>query len=166
MTAKRVTSRLDFGRAIETLREARGLSREDAAQLARISPSYLSEIERGLKRPSADIIARVARAFGMKTSGVMQFVEELSAPQTDDEASPRPVQLALKRGRALPLFSADDAPAAAPHRRGRRREAADADAADLTTSELLVIARRLNPQDRRALVVLARHLLSRGASAR
>jgi transcriptional regulator with XRE-family HTH domain len=162
MTAKRVASRLDFGRAIETLREARGLSREEAAQLARISPSYLSEIERGIKRPSADIIARVARAFAMKTSGIMQFVEELSAPQTEDEAPPRPVQLPLKRGRALPLFSADDAPVSAPSRPRRRRGAQhDEGSGDLVATELAVIARRLPPQDRRALLQLARHLLSR-----
>jgi transcriptional regulator with XRE-family HTH domain len=161
MTAKRVPSRLDFGRAIETLRDARGLSRDEAAQLARISPSYLSEIERGLKRPSADIIARVARAFGMKTSGVMQFVEELSAPQIDEDAPARSVQLPLKRGRALPLFSADDAPASAPPR-SRRRQAPDGEGSrDLVTSELVVIARRLRPQDRQALLQLARYLLSR-----
>jgi transcriptional regulator with XRE-family HTH domain len=162
MTARRVPSRLDFGRAIETLREARGLSRDEAAQLARISPSYWSEIERGLKRPSADIIGRVARAFGMKTSGIMQFVEELSAPQMEDEAPARPVQLSLKRGRALPLFSADDAPASAPSRSRRRRETPDGEGPrDLTTSEIVVIARRLNPKDQRALLQLARHLLSR-----
>jgi transcriptional regulator with XRE-family HTH domain len=163
MTAKRVAPRLDFSRAIETLREARGLSREQAAQLARISPSYLSEIERGLKRPSADIIARVARAFGMKTSSVMEFIEELSAPQPDDEAPPRPIQLALKRGRALPLFSAEDAPATAPPGSRRRRGVASAGdrSGDLIATELVVIARRLNPQDRRALLQLARHLLSR-----
>ena len=163
MAAKRVRSRLDFSRALETLREARGLTREQTAALARVSPSYLSEIERGLKRPSADIIARVARAFGMKTSAVMQFVEELSAPQPDDEAPARPTQLALKRGRALPLFSAEDTAAMSPpgSRRRRRDAAAEDRPGDLVVTELAVVAKRLSPQDRRALLQLARHLLSR-----
>jgi transcriptional regulator with XRE-family HTH domain len=154
-------SRLDFGRAIETLRASKGLSREEAARLARISASYLSEIERGLKRPSADIVARVARAFGLKSSALLQYVEEVSAPIRDEEPAAPPVQLQLKRGRALPLFTDDDQASPAGARR-RRRGARDAsDAGDLATSELLVLIRRLGVADRQALLVLARHLLAR-----
>jgi transcriptional regulator with XRE-family HTH domain len=151
-------SRLDFGRAIETLRASRGLSRDEVAQLAGISASYVAELERGLKRPSADIVARVARAFGMSGSAFLQYVEELSAPLPEPEPRPRPVQLTLRRGRPLPLFSGDDAPAGTPR---RRRAAADAER-DLALNELLVIGRRLRREDRAALLQLARHLLHRG----
>ncbi|MDQ7858815.1 MAG: helix-turn-helix transcriptional regulator [Armatimonadota bacterium] len=149
-------SRLDFGRAIETLRASKGLSREEAAALAGISSSYFAEVERGLKRPSADIVARVARAFGMSGSAFLQYVEELSAPLPEPEARARPVQLTLRRGRPLPLFSSDDAPASGP-----RRRRADAER-DLVLNELLVIGRRLRREDRAALLHLARHLLHRG----
>jgi transcriptional regulator with XRE-family HTH domain len=150
-------SRLDFGRAIETLRASRELSRDEVAQLAGISTSYVAELERGLKRPSADIVARVARAFGMSGSAFLQYVEELSAPLPEPEPRARAVQLTLRRGRPLPLFSGDDAPAGAP----RRRRAADAER-DLALNELLVIGRRLRREDRAALLQLARHLLRRG----
>jgi transcriptional regulator with XRE-family HTH domain len=152
-------ARMDFGRAIETLRASKGLSREEAAQLAGISHSYLAEIERGLKRPSADIVARVARAFGMKGSAFLQYVEELSAPLPDPEPTARPVQLTLRRGRPMPLFTGEAEPGAAPR---RRRRAASDEGRDLALNELLVIGRRLRPEDRAALLQLARHLLHRG----
>lgn len=154
--------RLDFGRAIETLRASKSLTREELAGLARISQSYLSEIERGLKRPSADIVARIARAFGMKGSAFVQYVEELSAPLPEDETPARAVQLQLKRGRSLPLFGPEgDAGGAAGGPRRRRGVATQQDTNDLALSELLVIARRLRAEDRQALVQLARHLLHR-----
>lgn len=153
--------RLDFGRAIETLRASKGLSREEAASLARISHSYLSEIERGLKRPSADIVARIARAFGMRASAFVQYVEDLSAP-LPEEPPARAVQLPLRRGRPLPLFSEDqEATATARPRRKRRGAEKHDEAGDLALSELLVIGRRLRPEDRTALLQLARHLLHR-----
>lgn len=154
-------SRLDFGRAIETLRASKGLSREEAAAMAGISHSYLSEIERGLKRPSADIVVRVARAFGMRGSAFFQYVEELSAPLPEGPPA-RAVQLPLRRGRPLPLFSEDQDAAGATRSRRRRRGAKEHDeAGDLALNELLVIGRRLRPEDRTALLQLARHLLHR-----
>lgn len=155
-------SRLEFGRAIETLRASKNLSREEVATLARISHSYISEIERGLKRPSTDIVTKIARAFGMKGSAFLQYVEELSAPLPEEEPPARAVQLPLKRGRSLALFSNDQAGAARPGRRRRSPSVAE-DRGDLALNELLVIARRLTEGDRAALLHLARHLLHRKA---
>ncbi len=145
--------RLEFGRAIETLRASRNLTREETARLAGVSYSYLSEIERGLKRPSSDIVARIARAFGMKGSAFLQYVEELSAPLPDDMKPLPAVQMPLKRGKPLALFSGDQAitPSSGTGERS-----------DLGINELLVIARRLPTADRQALLQLARHLLHRG----
>ncbi len=150
--------RLDYGRAIETLRASKNLTRDEVARLAGISYSYLSEIERGLKRPSSDIVARVARAFGMKGSAFLQYVEELSAPLPDDMKPVAAVQLPLKRSRPLSLFAGDQTLTAA----SKRGEGAGA-RGDLVISELLVIARRLPAGDRQALLELARHLLHRGS---
>ena len=151
-------SRLDFGRAIETIRTSKALTREELARLARISHSYLSEIERGLKRPSADIVARVARALGMKSGAFLNYVEDLSAPLSEEDRPVPAVQLPLKRGRTLPLFSAEQAGQSKP--RSARRDGPDEEE-DLAVSEITVIARRLGPEDRRALLQMARHLLRR-----
>jgi transcriptional regulator with XRE-family HTH domain len=154
--------RLDFGRALETLRASKGLSREEAAAMAGISHSYLSEIERGLKRPSADIVARIARAFSMKGSAFFQYVEELSAPLPEEPGPARAVQLPLKRGRPpLPLFAGDQDQTSGRRSRRRRGLPEIEESTDLVVSELLVIGRRLRPEDRAALLHLARHLLHR-----
>ncbi|MGQ0551098.1 MAG: helix-turn-helix domain-containing protein [Armatimonadota bacterium] len=157
--------RLDYGRAIETLRVSKGLGREEAARLARISSSYLREIELGLKRPSTDVVARVARGLGMKGSTFLQYVEEVSAPPSDEEKIAPAVQLTLrraarKRTRDLPLFSAEqDGESRRDAPRGRARD--DEQESDLALSELRVIARRLGADDRLALLQIARHLLRR-----
>lgn len=150
-------ARLDFGRAIETIRTSKALTREELARAARISHSYLSEIERGLKRPSAEIVARIARALGMKSGALLNYIEELSAPIPEDVGPVPPVQLPLRRSRTLPLFGADAAP---PGRRAAPRDGT-AEGDDLAVSEITVIARRLAEDDRRALLQIARHLLRR-----
>src|SRR3990172_6665505 len=44
-----------------------------------VSYSYLSEVERGLKRPSTDVLARLATALNMLPSDLLRYVEEVSA---------------------------------------------------------------------------------------
>ena len=70
---------LDYGTAIERLRERKGLSREELARGSGVSYSYLSEVERGLKRPSTDVLARLATALDMLPSDLLRYVEEVSA---------------------------------------------------------------------------------------
>ena len=53
----------------EVLREARraaGLRLVDVADRAGVSPQYLSELERGLKDPSSEILAAVTGALGLR----------------------------------------------------------------------------------------------------
>ncbi|GIW45033.1 MAG: hypothetical protein KatS3mg077_2315 [Candidatus Binatia bacterium] len=67
---------LDYASAIQALREQRGLSRHDLALASGVSYSYLCEIERGTKRPSGDVLAKLANAFGMLPSELLRFVEQ------------------------------------------------------------------------------------------
>ncbi|AKX94641.1 transcriptional regulator [Moorella thermoacetica] len=53
------------GKRIRELREERGYSLQDLAQRAGVSVSYLSEIERGAKRPSLKTLDKVARALNL-----------------------------------------------------------------------------------------------------
>jgi transcriptional regulator with XRE-family HTH domain len=58
------TSRLrDLGAFIREQRNAAQLSLRTLAERAGVSNPYLSQIERGLRRPSADILQRVADAL-------------------------------------------------------------------------------------------------------
>ncbi|MGP5606529.1 MULTISPECIES: helix-turn-helix domain-containing protein [Micrococcaceae] len=56
--------RVVLGRRLRLLRTVRGDRLFDVARLAGISPQYLSEIERGIKEPSSEMIAAVAGALG------------------------------------------------------------------------------------------------------
>ncbi|MFD0631006.1 helix-turn-helix domain-containing protein [Catenulispora yoronensis] len=60
----------------------RGLRREheetlvETAARAGISPQYLSEVERGLKEPSSEMIAAVAGALGTTLGGLAESVAD------------------------------------------------------------------------------------------
>ena len=64
---------------MERLRERKGLSREDLARGSGVSSSYLSGVERGLKWPSTDVLARPTTAPDMLPSELLCQIEEMSA---------------------------------------------------------------------------------------
>jgi transcriptional regulator with XRE-family HTH domain len=53
----------DVGAFIRTQREVARLSVRRLAEIAGVSNPYLSQIERGLRRPSAEILQRIAKAL-------------------------------------------------------------------------------------------------------
>jgi transcriptional regulator with XRE-family HTH domain len=53
-----------LGQRLRALRALRGETLTETAERAGISPQYLSEIERGLKDPSSEVLAAVAGALG------------------------------------------------------------------------------------------------------
>ncbi|CEA09375.1 Transcriptional regulator ClgR [Arthrobacter saudimassiliensis] len=54
-----------LGELLRRLRHERGRTLGEVAERAGISPQYLSEIERGRKEPSSEMIAAVAGALGI-----------------------------------------------------------------------------------------------------
>lgn len=68
--------RLDYAGVITRLRRERGMTREALAEASGVSASYLSEVERGYKRPSTDVLAALAHALGMAPSALLALVEE------------------------------------------------------------------------------------------
>jgi transcriptional regulator with XRE-family HTH domain len=54
---------VDVGEFIRTQREVARLSVRRLADLAGVSNPYLSQIERGLRRPSAEILQQIAKAL-------------------------------------------------------------------------------------------------------
>ena len=53
----------DIGTFIRTQREAAQVSVRQLAQKAGVSNPYLSQIERGLRKPSADVLQQIAKAL-------------------------------------------------------------------------------------------------------
>jgi transcriptional regulator with XRE-family HTH domain len=84
-----------LGDHLRELRQDRDQTLVETARRAGISPQYLSEIERGLKEPSSEMIAAVAGALG---SGLVDLTSEISrdlARRVHSTAGQRRVTLAL-----------------------------------------------------------------------
>ena len=55
----------DIGSFIRTQREAAEVSVRQLAERAGVSNPYLSQIERGLRKPSAEVLSQIAKALRM-----------------------------------------------------------------------------------------------------
>lgn len=75
--------RVVLGDQLRRLRHARGETLAETAGRAGVSPQYLSEVERGLKEPSSEMIAAMAGALDTTlvdlTSGVAQRLQSVHA---------------------------------------------------------------------------------------
>ena len=73
MTALKVGSRVEsLGDYIREQRESAQVSLRQLAKTAGVSNPYLSQIERGLKKPSAEILAQIAK--GLRISAETLYV--------------------------------------------------------------------------------------------
>jgi transcriptional regulator with XRE-family HTH domain len=66
VTGSRDISR-DIGEFIRDLRSSARISLRELAERAGVSNPYLSQIERGLRKPSAEVLAQIARALRVST---------------------------------------------------------------------------------------------------
>ncbi|EPD69858.1 hypothetical protein HMPREF1219_00803 [Corynebacterium pyruviciproducens ATCC BAA-1742] len=60
-----------LGTALRTFRADSHLTLRQLADLARVSPGYLSELERGRKEVSSELLASVCRALGVSVADVL-----------------------------------------------------------------------------------------------
>lgn len=63
MGVRSVDIRVRLGRNVRSLREERGWSQEDYADRADIHRTYVSDIERGRRNPTATVIEKLAKPF-------------------------------------------------------------------------------------------------------
>ena len=63
-----------LGRVLRATREEQGARLADVAARAGMSPQYLSEVERGRKEPSSEMIAAVTGALGLDLANVLTGV--------------------------------------------------------------------------------------------
>ncbi len=66
--------RRTIGALLRAARESRGLRLVDVAARARLSPQYLSEVERGLKEPSSEVLAALTDALGLTLVDLAQGI--------------------------------------------------------------------------------------------
>ena len=84
-----------LGRRLRALRQEQRETLAETAARAGISPQYLSEVERGRKEPSSEMIAALAGALRTTLTGLTEQVAgDLRRPQARARAS-GPVMLSL-----------------------------------------------------------------------
>lgn len=79
----------ELGSYIRQQRESSALSLRKLARIAGVSNPYLSQIERGLRRPSAEILQAIARALEISSETLYVkagILDERDAPREVEEA--------------------------------------------------------------------------------
>jgi transcriptional regulator with XRE-family HTH domain len=61
-----------LGKALKAVRTGQGLTQEDLAAKAGLHPTYISDIERGARNPSWDVVARLAEGLGVATAALAE----------------------------------------------------------------------------------------------
>jgi transcriptional regulator with XRE-family HTH domain len=88
-----------LGEFIKTQRELASLSLRELAKIANISNPYLSQVERGLYKPSADVLKNLAAALRISAETMYAQAGLLDAePATGEQ---RDVEQAIKLDPAL-----------------------------------------------------------------
>ena len=64
-----------IGNVFRRLRRERGITLRELAELAQVSVPYLSEIERGRKEPSSEILAAICRALDLDLTDLLAEVQ-------------------------------------------------------------------------------------------
>lgn len=75
-----------LGRQLRRERTRRGQRIADVADRAGVSPQYLSEIERGVKDPSSEIVAALAGALDLTVLDLVTSTVRDSRPQPSSQA--------------------------------------------------------------------------------
>ncbi len=67
-----------IGKAIKAIRTAQGLTQEELAARADLHPTYISDVERGVRNPSWDVVARLAEGMGVPAAVVATEYDKLA----------------------------------------------------------------------------------------
>lgn len=73
------------GEEIRRVREERGYSLVELAEKAGVSVSYLSEIERGAKKPSLKVLERIAQSLNINKSLLIELDQNLQSIKLGDK---------------------------------------------------------------------------------
>jgi transcriptional regulator with XRE-family HTH domain len=68
-----------LGHVLADARRGANLSQEALAFKAKVHPTYVSQIERGLKSPTVRVLAAIARAVGRPASELLKEAEKAAS---------------------------------------------------------------------------------------
>lgn len=66
-----------FGIAVRKRRTAAGLSQEALAERAALHPTYIGMVERGVRNPTLDVAARIAKALKISLPKLIEEAEAI-----------------------------------------------------------------------------------------
>ena len=106
-----------IGESLRATRQEQDRTLREVSGLARVSLGYLSEVERGEKEASSELLASICRALGVRLSDVLRDVSDTLARVEPEPLPVRHLVDATRRGpttvTALPTARAADVVAAA-----------------------------------------------------
>ncbi len=94
MSEKDTTGWGSLGEFIRAQRELANLSMRQLAEVAKISNPYLSQVERGLYKPSADVLKNIANALHI--SAETMYTQAGLLDEDAKDAAPHGVEQAIK----------------------------------------------------------------------
>lgn len=74
-----------FGTAVRKRRVSAGFSQEKLAELAGIHPTYVSMVERGIRNPTLDVSARIAKALKIALPKLIEEAQQQRGSATASE---------------------------------------------------------------------------------
>ena len=83
-----------MGETLRTLRLDAGMTLREVSVASMVSLGYLSEIERGCKEASSEVLFAITQALGVSLSEVLHLVSKRVAEQENSRVSPRRIALA------------------------------------------------------------------------
>ncbi|GIE36327.1 hypothetical protein Ait01nite_093720 [Actinoplanes italicus] len=96
-----------IGEVLRRIRLGQGRTLRDVAAAAGVSLPYLSEVERGTKEASSEVLAAICRALGLAMPDLLDEVRrEMLRQATPAPASRLVTHLAANRGQGGPRCSA------------------------------------------------------------
>jgi transcriptional regulator with XRE-family HTH domain len=112
---KMVTLRQEIGEVLREIRQLQGRTLREVSHLARVSLGYLSEVERGQKEASSELLASITQALDVPLSLVLRLVSDRIA-EAEGVLVPDtvPLELAAAYGTIPDEVPADLAPEMAP----------------------------------------------------
>jgi DNA-binding XRE family transcriptional regulator len=85
-----------LGQRIRSLRASRGLSQDELAEKADLSPKHLGKMERGTVNASIDCVTSIAKALGMPVRDILETEHERSREELLAELAVYLPELTLK----------------------------------------------------------------------
>jgi transcriptional regulator with XRE-family HTH domain len=82
-----------LGDVLRSERLRRGLTLRQVSRTARVSPGYISEIERGTKEASSELLGSLCQALDLPLSAVLREVSETAATVETAQQVPAPARL-------------------------------------------------------------------------